>query len=374
MAVENGNRKNAVGYVRTTRKNSTGDRAIQRDLITRFISANGFRCVGIFEDPIQEEANHEELTSVYATKRKGSFSAREEMLLLVESGVVDMVIVDMKERLYRNNEEKRELEAVLNTQGVELVKVPPFMSEDNSGEKKTCIYHYFVPNTRGKGIRTANLLSDVGRMYEEVERHGNWLLCGVYIDSSAYKRSEIHKLMNRCDLDVIICKYFYHIKRKTLAFIGVVQEFAHRDVSIISTEEGILHYTPAEDIQNDNPMKVVTYNCFRSDQEKNDRCITTKIFDVFYKTIAKKWQEMSRYVDEDISDRPAFHELLNMSDDYDIVVVETFGKLGESVNEFVRLLLALQKPVYSLKEGLVCIEREGNEIQSNIIHQGIDSS
>ena len=62
----------------------------------------------------------------------------------------------------------------------------------------------------------------------------------------------------------------------------------------------------------------------------------------------------------------AFKRLTEEVRKYDVVVIDTFVKLGKSVNELMDHMKQLNKPVYSLQEGLLYInEKEG--IQSNTV-------
>ena len=64
------------------------------------------------------------------------------------------------------------------------------------------------------------------------------------MDSSIDKRREFSKLMQRKDVDVFICKSLYHISRKPLAFLSLIKDMNARGITVISTEEGTVHYDP----------------------------------------------------------------------------------------------------------------------------------
>ncbi len=67
------------------------------------------------------------------------------------------------------------------------------------------------------------------------------------MDSRIDRRTEFTKLWRRKDIDVVVCKSLYHISRKPLVFLSLVNEMNARGITLLSTEEGVVHYDPSGD-------------------------------------------------------------------------------------------------------------------------------
>ena len=65
---------------------------------------------------------------------------------------------------------------------------------------------------------------------------------------------------------------------------------------------------------------------------------------------------------------------MNHREKYDLLVVDSFAKFGNSVNELMECIEKVRMPIYSLKEGLLYIDGEKRTIQSNTVQQGINGS
>ena len=60
--------------------------------------------------------------------------------------------------------------------------------------------------------------------------------------------------------------------------------------------------------------------------------------------------------------------------DFQIIVIDSFAKLGKNANELIANIRKAGLPIYSLKEGLLYIDGEERIIQSNTVQPGIDST
>ena len=365
------NRGKVVGYVRSLREKNH-DCDIQKNLISRYSETIGLGMPVMF---IDKGAVKKRTVAEYERAKKlgignpettKCFPAWEEMLSAAICDKVSVIIVDRKERLYSNLNDKMILERIIHDHNIRLLEAEYIDWPGEIKMKKVAAYHYFVPNTRRKGIRTANLIKDLGLFYEKVYSHRDWKICGLYIDDSACRRIEFPKLKDRSDLDLIICKYFYHINRKTLAFLKIVDELSDKGTTLISIEEGTIHYlTDRKDFLDQN-IRSATYDFCRSDYEKENRGIQKKRFDLFYKTIASTWIKLAEYEDRSNVPGEEFKRLKEDARKYDVVVIDSFTKLGEGVNELMNHMKQLDIPVYSLQEGLLYIN-EKEDIQSNTV-------
>ena len=94
--------------------------------------------------------------------------------------------------------------------------------------------------------------------------------------------------------------------------------------------------------------------------------------DLFYKTMASRWNEVERF--EDVSPAPnvEFNRLVNSADDYQIIVIDTFSKLGGSVNELMACFKKTKLPIYSLQEGLLYLDEKERTIQGDSVQPCFD--
>ncbi len=96
--------------------------------------------------------------------------------------------------------------------------------------------------------------------------------------------------------------------------------------------------------------------------------------DLFYRTIACRWKEIVRVEEESASPGAEYDRLTASAKAYQVIVIDSFAKLGRNVNELIANLKKAGLPIYSLKEGLLYIDGEERVIQSNTIQPGIDSA
>ena len=240
--------KKVVGYVRSLR--DLGDDCdIQTMLIKRYAQIIGLGDPAMYTDrhfiskrnqKDIERSKQLGITHLYAR----CYPAWEEMLLEAMNDRVEVIIVDRIERLYGNSEDKTVLEKIIQEHEVRILEVENLDWPEESGISKVWAYHYYAPNRYCEGIRTANLLNELGTFYETVAAHSGWRFCGLYMDSRIDKRTEFAKRMRRKDIDVFICKSLYHISRKPLVFLSLIKDMNARGITVLSTEEGTVHYDP----------------------------------------------------------------------------------------------------------------------------------
>ncbi len=241
--------KKVVGYVRSLRQ-MDDDCEIQIKLINRYSQLIGLGVPKMFIDrgfvkkrTLKDIDRGRPLGFAHPQATR-CYPAWEDMLLEAMNDRVEVIIVDRMERLYGNAEDKSILEKIAQDHMIRILEVENLDWPEVTGIRKVWAYHYYVPNRYCEGIRTATLLNEIGTFYEAVAAHSDWRFCGIYMDSSIDKRREFVKLMQRKDVDVFICKSLYHISRKPLAFLSLIKDMNARGITVISTEEGTVHYDP----------------------------------------------------------------------------------------------------------------------------------
>ena len=118
----------------------------------------------------------------------------------------------------------------------------------------------------------------------------------------------------------------------------------------------------------------MSYNCCRSEHEKKYHSIDSRKLDLFYRTIAYRWEEVARYEEDSAGPGDEFEKLADNAKHYQIIVVDSVTKLGRNVNELIASIKKAGLPIYSLQEGLLYIDGEERIIQSNTVQPGIDST
>ena len=348
-------------------KKSDCDSDYQIRLIKQYALNNGLGDPEIIADrrswPRRNQKDVEMAKALGAERRENVrfFRGWEKMLVEAQNGSIGMIIVDKKERLYRNLEDKELLTSIIRKNEIRIMEANLVDWPDDPEAVNVAAYHFFVPGMNQTGIRTANLISDIGDFYEEIEEHDNWRMAGLYIDSWAYRRVEYPKLLERNDIQVIVCKFFYHISRKILRFLQTVRELNLKGTKLISTEEGEIHFNPATDWKKESRLKIrriAVYNCFTSEYEKETSHITRKKLELFSRTLSLVTPEMEYYEETDVARRtgPEFERLASDARRYDLVLIDSFTKLGENVNDLMNCLRKVRIPFCSLKEGLLYID------------------
>ena len=242
--------KKVVGYVRSLRE--LGDDCdIQTMLINRYAQIIGLDNPVMYVDkgfvPKRslkdiERSQRLGITHLYARY----YQAWEEMLLEAINDRIGIIIVDRMERLYGNTEDKIVLEKIAQEHAIRILEVENLDWPEESHISKVWAYHYYAPK-RYADRRTAALLNEIGTFYETVASQPGWRFCGLYMDSRIDRRTEFTKLWRRKDIDVVVCKSLYHISRKPLVFLNLVNEMNARGITLLSTEEGVVHYNPSGD-------------------------------------------------------------------------------------------------------------------------------
>ena len=376
--------KKTIGYIRSV-KQADHDSDYQAMLIRRCAEINGLGDPELVIDrrllPRRNQMDIERAAKLGMIPKKntGFFRAWEEMLLEAQAGRIGTIIVDRRERLYRVLSDKILLERIIADQNIRVLEVESVDWPDNDRPVNAAIYHYFVPSTRGPEMRSMPLLNDLGDFYEEAAAHKNWQIVGLYIDSWAYRRVEYPKLMQRTDVKVIICKFFYHMNRKILAFLQIVRELNEKGTSLVSTEEGEIHFYPickSKEPFYKKKLKVAAYNCFGSDYEMQTSSITRRKFELFGKFLTTE-SVMMDYYEEDLgtwSLGSGFECLVKQAERYDLILIDSFTRFGESVNELMKCLQRVDVPVCSLKEGLLYLNGKDKNVQSDIIQQSVNNA
>ena len=360
--------REVVGYIRSRNKDGN-DCEMQRLLIDHYLEHLGMESPKLFIDKSHkvrrlrsEDAERAEQLKIVHPGTTLYYPEWEKMLVDVMGQKIGTIIVDRKERLYHNLEDRQLLDRIAGQYEVQIIEIDRVDWPEEINFCKVGIYHHFIKNPQREGIRTAKLIGDISNFYEVISSHTDWKVCGLYIDDTADKRTALPRLLERDDLDVILCKYYYLVNRKTLAFLQIVREMNRKGITLQSTEEGTLHYVPDGGEFLKGNLRAAKYECFRSDYEYSIRELTDRRFSVFFQTVAISWQIVAEYKDNTRKPAANYERMAENVNHFDVIVIESFGKLGESVNELMACLRKVNRPVYSLKEGLLYTDGKETDI------------
>ena len=352
--------KTAVGYVRSM-KGYIKNCDFQKKIIRRYARSIGLCISDIYEDNGSVLRTRTDNTRAYqlgltVKSWLRSFPAWEEMLLKVKSDEIQIIVVDCQERLYSNAEEKILFEALIQEHGVLVLEVENIDEPEEASEKKVVIYYVYSHYNKLNDIRPGNATNDIDAFYDEIERHKDWKFSGLYIDNSIDRRVKLPILMERDNLDIILCKYFYQIKRRPGVFLERMQELNQKGIQLISTEEGIFHFDPSFYALVGKKLRIATYDCYRTLYGYSTRDTTRKKLDMFCSAVLGNQSEIVHYEEYTRTVSSEFERLIQEVGAYDVLVIDTVTKLGRSINELMHCLKRLGIPIYSLKEGLVYVD------------------
>ncbi len=354
-------KRKIVGYIRSSKGDSV-ERDVQVLLMKQYSESRGLEVSQMFIDMgrvkyrRRKDVEDAKRLGIPDPKRSICFPAWNEMLLMAMRDEIEAIVVDRMERLYMNRAEKNVLDAVVRTHGISIIETSILECSKELEKCNAAFYHYYIPNNQTEGIRTANLLKDIRTFYGMITENSDWQLCGLYIDRSANKRTELQKLLKRDDIDVIVCKYFYLINRKTLAFLQAVRKMNSRGISLISTEEGVIRYVPKGWKLPAEKLTVATYDCCRSEYELVNQAITRNKLKLYCRTAGLDLKTMGCYEEETRKPAAEFEQLVQNKAKYDLVITDSFAKFGDSVNELMGCVRRLGIPIISMKEGLLYID------------------
>lgn len=347
-------RKVAVGYIRSFGSHNLGSVDIQGRFIERYCELKGIQISKIFYDIGAGKTRHvherwkAEAIGMEQSKYVRVFSGWDDMMVAASCGAIGAIIVDTKLRLYNGAAQKEVLERICREQAIVIMETEGTDLQPESSLEKVAIYHYSMQ----KGRRTSVPLKDIDTLYEAVFHRPEWEASALYLDENNVRRNAYPELKGADGYNIIFVKSLYHIKRATTTFLSEIKYFKSKGVRICSEEEGQLVY--GDDGAKkwlDEPLRAAVYDRQRFNKEVEDQEILLKKFSIFARLKTNGWVIADVFIDRLDCGQPKLEELVRKAADYDIVLVDTFGKVGSTVICLVQVLKKLQIPIYSLREG-----------------------
>lgn len=344
--------KKIVGYVKTHLSTKVGD--IQESMILKYCNQEGILCDKIYRDDGYSKTKVNDMwrgerIGISVSRHCHSHAQWEKMLMKVMDGEISTILVDNKIRLYSNAEQKQAFEKICNQYQVTVIEVST-ESEPGVNVKKVAVYHF----TNLAERRPTIVLNDMDRLYEYASRHKSWEVEHLYLDFSLNKCEQIHlsELVSNLDqYDIVLVKSFYHINKKMMSFWKQLQKFRAVGISVVSLEEGeLVSYAKNELFE--KSLKIAIYDKARSPMEERTQELLIDRIRVFVKHKAKNWHIVKVYTDSARKDdRKQLYKLMEEIDQFDLILMDTYGKVHEGTNQFYKFKCKVNLPLYSLREG-----------------------
>ena len=335
-----------AGYIRSPTANQNAC-DVQRHMIEAYCAAQGIDDCTVYEDKGFRENRHKSgvavanILGLCAERWSDEYPACEQLMLDVMTGNITTILVDTKLRLYAGTEQKRVFERVLNGSQTNIIEVGSITPSQKDDDLQTvCVYHYAI-----KPGRTTVVLNQIDRMYDyAVTKIDGSAVVGLYLDHSDRARKMLDRLLLRNDIDVILSKDLYHIKRYLGAFIHILFHLVANNTQLITLEEGKISTTM------DTPVitNVTIYENPQSEFEIENQSILIDRLKLFCKQ--KNWQ-VKRVVVNDGDANPI--DLLSRENDTDMILVSSYSRLISETSELGRLISKVTTPIYSIKEGRI---------------------
>ena len=335
-----------VGYIRSPTANQNACE-VQRRLIEKYCSSQGIEDYVIYEDKGFRENRHKSGVAVAnniglcAERWSPEYPAWEHLMQDMMAGKIETILVDTRLRLYAGSEQKHVLEQILNSYQADIIEVgsiTPFQKEDTV--QAVCIYHYTI-----KPERTTVVLNQIDRMYDYAKsKISRSEIVGLYIDLSDRGRKNFDSLLLRRDMDVVLTKDLYHIKRSLGAFFHVFFQLEANNIQLISLEEGQISTTTDAPTITD----ITIYENPQSAYEIENKSILIDRLKLFCKQ--RNWK-VKRVVVKDKAVNPI--DLFSCENDADMILVSSYTRIISETSELRQLVSKIRTPIYGIKEGVI---------------------
>lgn len=343
--------RKTVGYVRTSSKAEDGK--MQKKIITQYCKVEGIQCEAIYVDYGYTKRKEADIwkakrLDIKCNRYCHTYNGWESMLMAVMDGEIGRILVDNRIRLYCNEEQRRALNKVCQDYNVEVVEVSLDNVPMESACKRIAIYHF----TNAAEKRPSVGVNDIDRLYQYASQHSCWEVVHLYLDSTLrkFEQKELQRLLeNLGKYDIILVKSFYHISKKISSFWTIVMELKRNGVNIVSMQEGQLFCVSCDDLL-EKQLKVVVYDKARTDLEKVTQQLNLKRMEVFVKYKAKSWNIVKVYADRN-DQTEILNQLIEESKEYDLILVDTLGKIHENTANFFKFKKQINCYLFSMREG-----------------------
>ncbi len=281
-----------------------------------------------------------------------SFPQFDQLLLLIATGQVEVICVDVKIRLSVGLHMDKFFEDLCNKYNVKVVEVGTHPPEISPTAVCVAVYH----DTDKSKIRPAYCINDFDEMYE-VAHCNQWAVTSAFVDVSRNRGSRYgYRILldNLSKYNVVVCRALFNIDLKTGMLIQYLAKFVNNNVILYAVSLGELKFSQNDGIRQ-RKLRVCIYDGCSSSQE--DIGLPRKIMESFvkYKT---NWVCCSYdYEENDNSgnkEKTVLEQMLVTQATWDVMLVQSFSKIDERTAKLERILLELGRDrlIYSMEEGV----------------------
>lgn len=347
--------KKIVGYIRTYSVHESGD--VQRMLIERYCEANTINCSKIYQDKGYRDRHVDEILRAdkIGLPNKRFFHVFPDWECMMEAILddeVDTILVDHKVRLYSGVEQKTVFDKICQQKQVKIIEVASYDAPVSAEGISIALYHFTDKAERRPSIVT----NDVDKLYKRVSQLKDWGTIHLYLDFSLrrYAQDQYDELVrNMKNYKLLLVDSFYHLTKKTYTFWTKVDLFTASGVQMESMDEGLLSVDYSKEVLN-RSLRVAIYDYARSMYELDRQALLLNVLKTFVEKNTEKWKIEKMCVDVFTDKkRTALSEMMQEREKYDLIFVESFGKISEITNQYFKLKGKLGIPIYSMREGVL---------------------
>lgn len=345
--------RKTVGYIRSFRQNDCACK-VQQTLIQEYCRRNGITCSNVYCDCGYRKNRHAdemwkaERIGLDTRRTRHIFPGWDDLMVAVTLGEVGTILIDQKLRLYSNKEQQEVVGRLCKRYDVQIIEVCHEEPPEAARLTKVAVYHF----SDNPGVRTRITLNDIDSLYEYASHRQGWEVTGIFLDLTLSRRTRFEELMGcLADYDVVLVKSLYHIKRKMLSFLAASKLLKAEHIRIVSAEEGEFNYLEhVAERWLAEPLKVAVYDRYRSEYEEGIADIQKKRFDLFIENKTNEWDIVDSYVDIG-NEQTQLQRMIENVKKYDIVLIDSYAKIGDTIIWIARVMNQINIPIYSLREG-----------------------
>lgn len=347
-----------AGYIRSYNKNRES-LYVQREMIERYCFEHDMEIEQIFCDEqkvkTRLKGTAQELLKIgYKECYRGesSFQQFDQLMILMATGEVKTVLVDVKMRLSVNTHMDDFFDRLCEMHNVEIIEVGEYPPENSLSSASVAVYH----DTNQSKIRPVYCIKDFDELYSTVHPKG-WTVGLSLMDECRYKggRKKFPIIMkNLQKYNVVIVRAMFIIDLKTGKFIQYLSEFKRNNVELYTLSSGEVRLFDDKYIMKQE-HNIVAYDSFSPNQEKSD--FLKKIMEAFVRHKTKWILSQYYYEGHRIhrnEEQKMLEEAVDNQDDWEGILIKSFSRISERTTKLEKVLLRLDKNkfIYSMEEGV----------------------
>ena len=221
---------------------------------------------------------------------------------------------------------------------------------------KACIYH-FSANKKSKVCS-----KHIAEITEYANRDG-YSIGHVYVDGSLKQSEKVQHtrmLQEAAEYDKLFVRDLFHLNKWTVKAMAYVKSLQSKGVITSSMHTGdiILESGQSKLLQ---PLKALFYHSKVNMADERKYETQKEIVELFCKE-KTNW-EIRDYIYEEfdrksVDGQPRLWSLGDISDKYDLMIVQSFARLDLATARFEKVARNLNVPIYAMQEGLLTIKRK----------------